>query len=45
MKKIIGAMIVFVLSLAATKFFFGVDIEGLTERLIDFLSEILDGPG
>ena len=45
MKKIIFALIVFALGLAAAQFFFGVDIEGLTEGFIDFISDILDGPG
>jgi hypothetical protein len=26
-------------------YFFGVDIEGLTEGFIDFLADLLDGPG
>lgn len=45
MKKIIWALVVFGLGLAVAQFFFGVDIEGLTEGFIDFLSDILDGPG
>jgi hypothetical protein len=45
MKKIIWALIIFVLGLAAAQYFFGVDVEGLTEGFIDFLSDLLDGPG
>jgi len=45
MKKFMFPLIVFILGLAAAQYFFGVDIEGLAEGTIDFLAEILDGPG
>ena len=45
MKKIILPLCVVILGLAVAKFFFGVDIKGLTEGFLDFLSDILDGPG
>lgn len=45
MKKIIPPLCVFILGLAVAKFFFGVDIEGLAEGCIDFLTDIFDGPG
>ncbi len=45
MKKIILALCIFILGLAAAKIFFGVDVEGLFEGFIDFISGILDGPG
>ncbi len=43
MKKIIFPLFVLILALAAAKFLFGVDIEGLSEGAIKFLSDILDG--
>ena len=45
MKKFILPLVVAVLGLAVAKFFFGVDVEGLFEGFIDFLSDLLDGPG
>lgn len=45
MKKIIFPLSVLILGLAVAKFFFGVDVEGLAEGFIDFLSDILNGPG
>lgn len=45
MKKIIWPIIIFILGLAAAQFFFGVDVEGLTDGFVDFLSDLLDGPG
>ncbi len=45
MKKIILALCVFILGLAAAKMFFGVDVEGLFEGFFEFLAEIFDGPG
>jgi hypothetical protein len=45
MKKIIFALCVFILGLAAAKQFFGVDVEGLFEGFFEFLAEIFDGPG
>lgn len=45
MKKFIFPLCVLILSLAAAKYFFGVDIEGLAEGFLDFLTGILDGPG
>jgi len=45
MKKIILALCVFILGLAAAKFFFGVDIEELGEGFLEFITEILNGPG
>ena len=45
MKKFILPLCVVILGLAAAKFLFGVDVEGLTEGFLAFLSDILDGPG
>jgi len=45
MKKIILALCVFILGLAAAKVFFGVDVEGLFEGFFEFIGGILDGPG
>jgi len=45
MKKLIVPIIICVFALFIAYYFFGVDIEGLTEGTIDFLAEILDGPG
>ena len=45
MKKLILPLCVVILVVAVAKFFFGVDVEGLTEGFIDFLSDLLDGPG
>jgi len=45
MKKTIIALIVFSIGLAIAQYFFDVDVEGLAEGTLDFLSEILDGPG
>ena len=45
MKKIILPLCIVILGLAVAKFFFGVDVEGLTEGFIEFLTDILDGPG
>jgi hypothetical protein len=44
MKKLILPLCVFIFGLAVAHFFFGVDVEGLAEGFIDFLSDILDGP-
>ena len=44
MKKLILPLCVFILGMAVAKFFFGVDVEGLAEGFIDFLSDLLDGP-
>ena len=45
MKKFIFPLCVVILGLAAAKYFFDVDIEGLVEGFLDFLADILDGPG
>lgn len=45
MKKLIVPIIVCAFGLFIAYYFFDVDIEGLTEGSIDFLAEILDGPG
>ncbi len=45
MKKLILPLCVSILGLAVAKFFFDVDIEGLAEGFIDFLTDILNGPG
>jgi hypothetical protein len=45
MKKIIFPLCIVILGLAAAKYFFDVDIEGLTEGFLDFLAGILDGSG
>ncbi len=45
MKKILLPMCVVILGLAVAKYFFRVDIEGLAEGFIAFLSDIFDGPG
>ena len=45
MKKFILPLCLFIFGLAIAHFFFGVDVEGLAEGFIDFLSDILDGPG
>ncbi|MDH3454914.1 MAG: hypothetical protein OEL80_07170 [Desulfuromonadales bacterium] len=45
MKKIILPLCVSILGLAVAKFFFGVDVEGLADGFIDFLADILNGPG
>ena len=44
MKKTIIALIVFSIGLAVAQYFFDVDVEGLAEGTLVFLSEILDGP-
>ena len=44
MKKTIIALIVFSIGLAVAQYFFDVDVEGLAEGTLTFLSEILDGP-
>jgi hypothetical protein len=45
MKKIILPLCVSILGLAVAKFFFGVDVEGLADGFVDFLADILNGPG
>ena len=45
MKKIILPLSAFIIGLAVAQYFFGVDVEGLAEGFIDFLADILDGPG
>lgn len=45
MKKIIIPVTIAACGLFIAYYFFGVDVEGLTEGFIDFLSGILDGPG
>jgi hypothetical protein len=45
MKKIIVPIIVCAFGLFIAYYFFDVDIEGLTEGFIDFLADLLDGPG
>jgi hypothetical protein len=45
MKKVILPLSVFIIGLAVANYFFGVDVEGLAEGFIDFLADLLDGPG
>ena len=45
MKKLIVPIIICAFGLFIAYYFFGVDIEGLTEGFIDFLTDLLDGPG
>jgi len=45
MKKTIGALIVFSIGLAIAQYFFDVDVEGLAEGTLAFLSELFNGPG
>ena len=44
MKKIIFPLCVFIAGLIVAKVFFGVDVEGLTEGFIDFLSGLFVDP-
>jgi hypothetical protein len=45
MKKLMVPVIVSAFALFIAYYFFGVDVEGLTEGFIDFLTDLLDGPG
>jgi hypothetical protein len=45
MKKLIVPLTLFILGLFVAQYFFGIDIKGLTEGFVDFLVEILNGPG
>jgi len=45
MKKLIVPIIICAFALFIAYYFFDVDIEGLTEGFIDFLTDLLDGPG
>jgi len=44
-KKLFLPLFVVILGLAVAKYFFRVDIEGLAEGFIAFLTDIFDGPG
>lgn len=46
MKKLFLPFIFLVaIALLVAKFFFNIDVEGLFEGFLDFLGELLDGPG
>ena len=45
MKKYVIAFCVFIGGLAVSQYFFGLDIESLIEGTLDYLGEILYGPG
>ncbi len=45
MKKIIFPIGICVAGVFIASYFFGVDIEELTEGFIEFLMDLLDGPG
>ena len=45
MKKLVIPVCLFAGGLAIAHYFFGLDVEGLVEGTLDFLSELLDGPG
>ena len=45
MKKYILPLGLFIAGLAIAHFFFGLDVEGLIEGTLDYLGDILNGPG
>lgn len=45
MKKFIVPIIIFACGLFIAYYFFGVDVEKLAEGFIEFLTDLLDGPG
>ena len=38
-------IVIFIIAIAVAHFFFKVDVEGFFKGFIDFLGELLDGPG
>ncbi len=45
MKPIALPIVLLLLALLIANLFFGVDVEALAEGFLDFLGDILDGPG
>lgn len=45
MKKMTLPIIILIIAIAIAHFFFKVDVEGFFKGFIDFLGELLDGPG
>jgi len=45
MKKIFLPVVLFIIGLVVANIYFGLDIEKLIEGFLDFITEILDGPG
>lgn len=45
MKKLVVPVALCAFGLFIAYYFFGIDIESLTKGFIDFIAEILDGPG